>query len=394
MADPSIPFSNLPYSDLIIDRFYEGGTSGNAGDDPICKLLPCGNMGGFRAVKNMHGKHAFAVLYSSEDQPEWPDYLEPETGLFTYYGDNRRPGKLLHETPHKGNELLRDVFSSIQRVPPRREDVPPFFIFTGGKKGRDVRFRGLAVPGSNLIKANEQLVAIWANREGERFQNYKAIFTILNVDQISHKWGRDLRSGNPLSENCPEAWKKWVRNGFYDALKAQTTETFRRKEKQTPSTLNKSEMINCIYEYFKDKPTDFEYCAATLVQMMDNHIKENLDVTRPSRDGGRDAIGLYTIGTKDDYIKVSFAVEAKCFQPGIGVGVKATSRLISRLKQRQFGVLVTTSHLDTQAYKEIREDGHPVIVMAGEDIANLLVQSGIKSAGEVLEWLKIEFPKS
>ena len=55
----------------------------------------------------------------------------------------------------------------------------------------------------------------------------------------------------------------------------------------------------------------------------------------------------------------SFALEAKCYAPGHGVGVRETSRLISRLRYRQFGVLVTTSHLDSQAYQEIREDGHP-----------------------------------
>jgi hypothetical protein len=393
MIDTFVPFSDLSSSDLIVDQYYQGGFRGNAGDDPISKLLPCGNMGGFRIVKNTDGRNAFAVLYSSENQPEWPDYIEPETGLFTYYGDNRKPGSLLHETPHKGNELLREIFDLIHSIPQKRENVPPFFIFTSGNRGRDVRFRGLAAPGSKIIKVNEDLIAIWANREGQRFQNYKAIFTILNSDKISRKWGEDLVSGNPLSENCPDPWKKWVVKGFYNALRAKTTEPFRRKEKQIPSTDNKLEMINCIYEYFKDEPTDFEYCAARLVQMMDNHIKEDLDVTRPSRDGGRDAIGLYTIGTKDDFIKVGFAVEAKCYKPGKGVGVKSTSRLISRLRHRQFGVLVTTSHLDAQAYKELREDEHPIIVMAGEDIANLLMQSAIKSSSEVLKWLQTEFPK-
>jgi hypothetical protein len=33
-------------------------------------------------------------------------------------------------------------------------------------------------------------------------------------------------------------------------------------------------------------------------------------------------------------------------------GVREMSRLISRLRHRQFGVLVTTSYVDNQAYRE------------------------------------------
>jgi len=62
-----------------------------------------------------------------------------------------------------------------------------------------------------------------------------------------------------------------------------------------------------------------------------------------------------------------------------GVGVRETSRLISRLRHRQFGVLVTTSHLDNQACKEIREDGRPVVVLAGRDITDILKKSGLNS---------------
>jgi Restriction endonuclease len=44
-----------------------------------------------------------------------------------------------------------------------------------------------------------------------------------------------------------------------------------------------------------------------------------------------------------------------------GVGVKELSRLISRLRHRQFGILVTTSYLGHQAYEELRSDRHPVL---------------------------------
>jgi hypothetical protein len=34
--------------------------------------------------------------------------------------------------------------------------------------------------------------------------------------------------------------------------------------------------------------------------------------------------------------------------------------------------LATTSHLDAQAYREIREDDHPIVVLAGRDVIDRL----------------------
>jgi hypothetical protein len=46
-----------------------------------------------------------------------------------------------------------------------------------------------------------------------------------------------------------------------------------------------------------------------------------------------------------------------------------------------------------QAYEEIREDEHPVIIVAARDIARILVNSGIKSEIDAAEWLKTTFPR-
>ena len=81
-----------------------------------------------------------------------------------------------------------------------------------------------------------------------------------------------------------------------------------------------------------------------------------LDVTRPSRDGGRDGIGQLRIGVGPGAILVDFAMEAKLYTAPNAVNVRDMSRLISRLRHRQFGVLVTTSYVAVQAYREIKED--------------------------------------
>jgi hypothetical protein len=80
----------------------------------------------------------------------------------------------------------------------------------------------------------------------------------------------------------------------------------------------------------------------------------------------RDAVGEYRLGLPTDPIRLTFALEAKRYQKS-GVGVHELARLISRLRHREFGVLVTTSYVSRQAYTEIRDDQHPIIVISAAD---------------------------
>src|SRR5690349_18597983 len=99
-------FADLRSADLFIDALYEGGSKKTVADDPLDPLMGCGNQGGFRAVGRAAAPK-LAVLYSSLDDPDWPDFLDIYSGVFTYHGDNKRPGKELHDTPRGGNALLR-----------------------------------------------------------------------------------------------------------------------------------------------------------------------------------------------------------------------------------------------------------------------------------------------
>jgi hypothetical protein len=129
----------------------------------------------------------------------------------------------------------------------------------------------------------------------------------------------------------------------------------------------------------------------SLREQMQRELREH--VTRPSRDGGRDGIGKYRVGLPQNCVTVDFALEAKCYALDRCVGVKAASRLISRLRHRQFGILVTTSYLAEQAYTEVVEDGHPIIICSGGDIAELMVvKRGFQSAKEASVWLTAAYP--
>ena len=116
-------------------------------------------------------------------------------------------------------------------------------------------------------------------------------------------------------------------------------------------------------------------------------IAGDIDLTRAVRDGGRDATGRYRIGEGSSAVLVDFALEAKCYHPNKSVGVKELSRLISRLRHRQFGVLVTTSFVAAQAYQEIKEDQHPIVIICAADIVRLLIGHGIVTLAQLDAWL-------
>jgi restriction endonuclease len=76
----------------------------------------------------------------------------------------------------------------------------------------------------------------------------------------------------------------------------------------------------------------------------------------------------------------------------VTVGVEDVSRLISRIRHRQFGILVTTSVVARQAYQEVREDRHPILFFSGGDIANILVNNGFNTPTLVVDLLSKEYP--
>jgi len=150
-------------------------------------------------------------------------------------------------------------------------------------------------------------------------------------------------------------------------------------------------MLAAITEHFAHRPTDFERCAAVLWQMM-APAAEIQEITRAAGDHGRDAIGTYALGPPTDPVKITFTLEAKCYALTTPVTTRHLARLISRIRHRDFGVMVTTSFVHKQAYEELREDSHPVIIMSGRDIVELLKARGFDSSLAVQQWLKSEFP--
>ena len=389
-----IPFENLESSDLIVDTIYKGGDLKGKASEVISKLLPnCSNSGGFRKVmrKDNSGLPAYVVLYTSMSELAWPDYLDEETGIFRYYGDNRTPGKTILDTPRKGNELLELVFECLNSKDGSIQNILPFLIFKKGGTGWDVQFLGLAAPGNPRISPDKELVAFWRTMNEQRLQNYEAYLSILNTSEIDKEWLNMLIYDHDNSlKHAPDVWKSFIkrgRNGIIPLI-AKKLPKIPDKYDQLQSNEDGQKCLMKIRSYYKNNPFGFENCAKAILEKMDNKFQD-FSLTRPWRDGGRDALGYYVIGSasKANYpLRIDCAMEAKCYAENHAVGVREMSRLISRIRYRQFGVLITTSYVHKQAYKEIIEDGHPILVISATDIVNILRRNAISSEN-IDEWL-------
>src|SRR5687768_11915733 len=161
MTTPPPPFANvLPFdfpTSLRIDAEYRNTNNWKLPHDVFNKFFRfddggINNVAGFRPKSRAAGttdicNSAFVVLVTNLDEPEWPDHLEKESGVFTYYGDNRQPGAIT-ETPLGGNRLLERVFDLLHQGV--RGQVQPFLAFQTVRRtdGSYMRFLGLICPGA------------------------------------------------------------------------------------------------------------------------------------------------------------------------------------------------------------------------------------------------------
>ena len=208
-AEQIFSYGELTDADLIVGAVYQSGGNELSGE-PVSRLLPCGNMGGFRTIGSWAEPQA-VVLFTTHEEEAWPDALDSERGTFHYFGDNRNPGRALKEP--KGNQLLERVFDRLHADPARRDLIPPFLVFgkAEGHPARSVRFLGLAVPGGVGTGTGRDLEIVQSNGA----DNYRALFTLLGDQVLSREWLKGVTSGDFAGTHVPEAWKSWREKGKY-----------------------------------------------------------------------------------------------------------------------------------------------------------------------------------
>src|SRR6185312_825265 len=156
-----------------------------------------------------------------------------------------------------------------------------------------------AVPGAKDVSGASDLVALWRTTEGQRFQNYQATFTLLDTPRIPRAWIVELAEGEPLAAHCPDAFRRWVERGTYSPLEAPRTIQFRSPAEQQPEPGDVA-LVDTVYAHFKPDPYAFEACAMELWKMLAQESVTQLTATRRTVDGGRDAVGLYSLGPRGD----------------------------------------------------------------------------------------------
>src|SRR5258708_909961 len=395
----SVPAALVP-TELRVDASYRNTNDWTHPQDVFNKFFRfsdgkgINNTSGFRPKSKNEGSTnilncAFCILVTTFGETEWPDTLDRQNGIFTYYGDNRSPEKQIAKTNLGGNRLLENIFSQLHVG--KRSEIPPFLCFESYKTdiGTQMRFLGLACPGGIGLSAFDDLVAVWRVKGDVRFQNYQAVFTVLREGTVSHDWLSDLVDGIPShdSPHCPQSWKQWAQSGVYKPLVCARQSTPRSRQQQLPQSDREWSILRSIRDKLTNR--EFEFFAAGLVRIMDDRFT-NLAVTRAIRDGGRDVIGNYRVGHDSHQVLLRVYVEAKRWNPESAVGVKPMMRLLSRLKHRDLGVFVTTSYFETQVQKELIEDQHPVLLVSGGDIVQLLIRAeleDISATGKLEPWL-------
>lgn len=390
----TIPFSQLEGADLIVDAVYEGNASGNLSDDPIARLLKAGNAGHFRYCGSLPNPK-YAILCALTEDQDWQDRLDVESGIFVCYGDNRKPGRDLHDTPLHLNAVLRNLFDALEHRQSLRKDVPPLFLFSKHPttvSPRSVQFKGVCAPGALHVAHNQALTSVWKIMNGQRFQNYRATFTILDIPVVRRQWIEALEDEQIQTGHAPLVWNMWLKSGFYRPLQAKHTTHYRTVDHQLPRLDSQKALLLKIYRHFHSAPARFAYFAADVARMSDERVLME-GVTRNILENGYEAFGRYRLGPVSDPVHMGFILEGKCYHPGFGqkkrrsVGIKETSRFIARLKNRFIGILVTTSVIAEQAYQQVRAEKHPLIFLSGSDIVNILCARGIDTVKALDTWL-------
>ncbi len=122
-------------------------------------------------------------------------------------------------------------------------------------------------------------MAVWRTSNDRRFQNYRAVFTILDVPVVSRAWIDEILDGNPAGASAPKPWLKWRNGGRAVPLVSLPTIQTRSVHQQAPSDGRERALIQAIYEYFRQDPHAFEGCAAKILEMMDENVID-CEVTR------------------------------------------------------------------------------------------------------------------
>ncbi|KGP73725.1 restriction endonuclease [Pontibacillus yanchengensis] len=296
---------------------------------------------------------------SSGEKNPWDDIVDFSSGEILYWGDAKcHIEKRYNE--FEGNKKLEIIYDKI--LENKSEHVPPILHFSKPRKGI-VRFNGLCIL--------DKLELTWYidGTTSLPIKNYRCHLKILDVEEVDINWLHDRAKGHDISQidnNAPKVWKDYKR-GRIKSLQVWKNK-IRKMEEQLPKLDSLEDKV--LNQLVSLSPNEFETVIVSLFKQL-KEVTHSITKTRPSRDGGFDFYGHFTLPYPLSY-EISFLGEVKRFGRNTAVQPKHVSRLVARLSRGQYGIFVTTSFYTKQAQQEVLEDGYPVKLISGVDLIYLL----------------------
>jgi hypothetical protein len=364
--------------------YKDTGSTSKEGDQFLAWLNIPGsgmlNSPGIRPLKYLHSLSdlpAYVVLVTHEKtggrNNPWDDIVDYGAAQILYWGDAKSHERKRCED-FDGNKVLSRIHDAV--LEGKAQLLPPILHFTKPQKGQVV-FSGLC--------ALTDLQRSWFDDHGTPVRNYRAILTILDVDEVKVDWlhGRVVaKSPGALDIEAPKAWRLFLKG---DLRKLNLWRSkIRSTEEQLPDPESPDARI--LEQLHKLTPSDFEAVAVALFR--DNSsVCHSVTATRPTADGGFDFFGTFVLPRPFGY-HIEFLGEAKKYVRSSPVQPKDVSRLVARLGRGQYGIFVTTSYFTKQAQQEVLQDRYPVHLIAGQDLINLMYESRIIAGGKLnQDWL-------
>lgn len=305
----------------------------------------------------------------------WEDIVDLHAGRIIYWGDAKYDTRRVEVEDFVGNRALRSAFEQV--LLNNRALIPPILHFSKPKQGF-VKFNGLCVI--------DRLELTWFEDNGRPVRNYRAHLTVLDEASVDVEWLQSrvtATSPTELLGKGPAAWRRY-QAGFVDQLKIWAPNV-RSLDAQLPSV--GSQDAGVLDELVAMQPTQFEAAVVALFRQTES-VKHAVYRTRPTRDGGFDFYGAFTLPPPLGY-EIDFLGEVKRFKRGTGVAPKHVSRLVARLGRGQYGLFVTTSYFTKQAQEEVQSDRYPARLIAGADVIKMMRELRIAKGGVISPtWLK------
>jgi hypothetical protein len=340
------------------------------------------NMGGIRPLKFLHLDErtpAAIVLVTNERSAgsasnPWENLVDIPHGRIVYWGDAKfDPRRTVDQFP--GNLALKRAYDAV--LDSRMPFVPPILHFSRRETGV-LRFNGLCVL--------ERLDLTWFEENGRPVRNYRAHLSILDEEFVDVSWlHARVRATEPgeLRRDGPRVWERY-QDGVIDRLQVWAPRV-RATSSQIPAAGTPDARL--LQQLATLTPTEFEAAVVSLFREL-AEVRHNITRTQPTRDGGFDFVGTFTLPPPIQY-EIPFRGEAKRYAPSTAVGPKDVSRLVARLGRGQYGIFVTTSYFTRQAQEEVLEDQYPTTLVAGADLVRVMREMRVASGGDINpHWLR------